>query len=253
MTFHCDIAWHTYDLLCAVNIYDWTIYRSIHPLMEDAMLLKDGMKHEGCIKSIMDYVAKKIGKLMGKCWLENAGSSQSATVFFICSWINFKCSSTAIAARGSEWCLSGVSSSLRWSAAWIGAITGRRHHSWPPWTASPESLRRHTTNQWRWRRKRHQEWPNRLSLLSYLPLAKQGSSRKSLRESATWWQVSSWSREAAHQLWNSRWPSDAVLVRGWTPRKWSCCCPPWLPKITELVRTDCHWQLRFSEQELRKT
>ena len=69
MTFHCDIAWHTYDLLCAVNIYDWTIYRSIHPLMEDAMLLKDGMKHEGCIKSIMDYVAKKIGKLMGKCWI----------------------------------------------------------------------------------------------------------------------------------------------------------------------------------------
>ena len=29
----------------------------------------DGMKHEGCIKSIMDYVAKKIGKLMGKCWI----------------------------------------------------------------------------------------------------------------------------------------------------------------------------------------
>ena len=170
-------------------------------------------------------------------WWENAGSSQSATLFFICSWINFKCSSTAIAARGSEWCLSGVSSSLRWSAAWIGATTGRRHHSWPPWTASPESLRRHTTNQWRWRRKHHQEWPNRLSLLSYLPLAKQGSSRKSLRESATWWQVSSWSREAAHQLWNSQWPSDAVLVRGWTPWKWSCCCPPWLPKITELVRT----------------
>ena len=35
-------------------------------------------------------------------WWENAGSSQSATLFFICSWINFKCSSTAIAARGSE-------------------------------------------------------------------------------------------------------------------------------------------------------
>jgi hypothetical protein len=36
--------------------------------MEDAILLKDG-KHEGCIKSIMDYVANKFGKLMGKCWI----------------------------------------------------------------------------------------------------------------------------------------------------------------------------------------